>query len=237
MRPSERLRASSAALSLPTELTGSVTNDGPEGIYVLAGPNGAGKSSILGRVIEASDGHYFNPDEATEDLLKADPILSEGEANALVWQEMVRLLRQAISERRTYAFETTLGGETIYGLLQDAADLGIDVYVWYIALASADLHVERVRQRVSGGGHDIPEHKIRARYNSSRLHLVELIPVLKELWVFDNTAQRESDAAMPEPVLLLHMADTRIVEACELKAVPEWAKSIVLAALQAEIGE
>lgn len=214
-----------------------MTNEGPVGLYVVAGPNGAGKSSILGRVMESAGGEYFNPDDATRQLLTADPSLSQEEANALVWHEMVRLLRRAISQRLTFAFETTLGGETIYGLLRDAADLGIDVHMWYIALETADLHVERVRRRVSAGGHDIPENKIRCRYNSSRLHLVELIPVLKELWVYDNTAPMDPAVAMPRPALLLHMADTSIVDSCELHAVPEWAKCIILAALATEVHE
>jgi predicted ABC-type ATPase len=219
------------------KFTGSVSSGDPQGLYVLAGPNGAGKSSVAGGVVEASGGEYFNPDDATRRLLAADPSLSESQANAEAWEEMVRFLRLAISRRGSFVFETTLGGETISGLLADAASVGIDVRIWYIALATADLHVERVRQRVAEGGHDIPEDKIRARYDSSRVHLIELIPALKELWVFDNTAVTDLSELAPQPRLLLHMVDAEIVESCELKDVPEWAKSIMFTGLEVHAGQ
>lgn len=214
--------------------TGSVTEGDPEGIYVLAGPNGAGKSSVLGHLVEAFGGVSFDADAQTRELLAADAALDEADANRHVWHEMVHRLREAICRQLFFVFETTLGGQTIFQLLQDAALEGTNVRVWYLALATPDLHVERVRQRVAEGGHDIPTEQIRDRYDSSRLHLIGLIPVLKELWVYDNTAPRDPDSLMPQPTLLLHMADAKMVESCPLEAVPEWAKGIVLAALKAD---
>ena len=49
------------------------------------------------------------------------------------------------------------------GLLAEAAKRGIEVRVFFVGLDSADAHIERVRQRVRAGGHDIPEAAIRRR--------------------------------------------------------------------------
>ena len=100
-------------------------------IYVLAGVNGAGKSSIGGAAIRAFGSEYFNPDEAARQLLAANPKLTQAEVNSVAWQHGRRLLERAIAERLDFAFETTLGANTIPRLLAEAAAQGIDIYLWY----------------------------------------------------------------------------------------------------------
>ncbi|MGH8574211.1 MAG: hypothetical protein ACREX8_16790 [Gammaproteobacteria bacterium] len=68
-----------------------------------------------------------------------------------------------MASRLDFAFETTLGANTIPRLLAEAASQGIEVHVWYAGLSSPELHIERVRSRVRKGGHDIPEADIRRR--------------------------------------------------------------------------
>ena len=58
----------------------------------------------------AKGAEYFNPDEASSRIRSANPGLSEAEANSEAWNHGKRLLRRAIIERLSFAFETTLGG-------------------------------------------------------------------------------------------------------------------------------
>jgi predicted ABC-type ATPase len=202
-------------------------------IYVAAGVNGAGKSSIRGAIVRASGADYFNPDEAARAVRAADPRLSVTEANALAWQRGSRLLTRAIAERRLFAFETTLGGSTITALLDKAIAAGIEVDVWYAGLASPEMHLARVKARVAGGGHDIPEADIRRRYDASRLNLIRLMPRLAALRVYDNSAEADPTAGRaPEPVLLLHMERGKVVATCPFGEVPDWAKPILAAAMK-----
>jgi predicted ABC-type ATPase len=203
-------------------------------IFVLAGVNGAGKSSIGGALLRKRGLNYFNPDEAARVILDAKGCSVE-EANALAWREGKERLENAIRRRSSLAFETTLGGETISARLRAAALGGIEVRVWFVGLASAEQHIERVRARVVAGGHDIPEAKIRERWDASRRNLIGLMDHLTELKVFDNS--REGDPAkgtIPPPRILLHWRDGAVVgpSARTLGATPEWAKPIVAAALR-----
>jgi len=209
----------------------------PARLYVLAGVNGAGKSSIGGAAIRAAGGDYYNPDEAARALMVANPGLGQPEANAAAWQQGRKLLERAIDQRLDFNFETTLGGNTMPRLLAEAASRGIEVRVLYVGLASADAHIERVRQRVRAGGHDIPEADIRRRYRHSLLNLVHLLPALAELRVYDNSATADPAAGQaPRPVLVLHMRRGRIVGPPDLARTPDWAKPIVAAALQLRQG-
>lgn len=201
-------------------------------IYVLAGTNGAGKTSIGGAMVRAAGADYFNPDEAARQIREANPGASVEQANSAAWLEGKRLLERAIAEDGDFAFETTLGGATITALLARAIAAGIDVHVWYVALDSPELHLARVRARVSRGGHDISETDIRRRYDASRHNLIELLPRLASLRVYDNSADADpATGQAPEPLLLLHMEDGHVAEHCELATAPTWAKPILMTAL------
>lgn len=205
----------------------------PARLSVLAGVNGAGKSSIGGAAIRAAGGEYYNPDEAARALLAANPGLKQIEANAAAWQQGRRLLERAIDQHLDFAFETTLGGTSMPRLLAEAASRGIEVRVFYVGLAGADAHVERVRQRVRAGGHDIPEADVRRRYRHSLLNLVHVLPALTELRVYDNSVSADPAAGQaPLPVLVLHLQRGRIAGPADLTGTPDWAKPIVAAALQ-----
>lgn len=201
-------------------------------IWVLAGTNGSGKSSIAGALLRRSGGDYYNPDEVARKLRARRPELTQREANAAAWAAGVRLLDDAIRERRDHFFETTLGGSTIAGRLERALDEGLEVRIWYVGLTSPELHLERITARVARGGHDIPEADVRRRYDASRRTLIRLIPRLDELRVLDNSADADPEAGhLPRPVELLHLRDGEIVVLADPRLVPEWAKPIVAAAI------
>ena len=205
----------------------------PPCIYVLAGSNGAGKSSIGGASFLQHGVEYFNPDEAARRILAANPTLTQEDANGAAWHEGKRLLERAITEQLNFALETTLGGNTITALLAKALEAGIEVHVWYIGLNTPELHIARVLSRVERGGHDIPEAKIRERYHQSRLNLVRLIPKLTELRVYDNSKEADPHSgSAPEPMLVLHLDQRKILNSCDLTTAPEWTKPILLAALK-----
>jgi predicted ABC-type ATPase len=176
---------------------------------------------------------YFNPDEAARQILARNSNIDLAEANSAAWQEGRRLLERAIRERLDFAFETTLGGTTIARLLEQAASAGIAVRIWYVGLTDPELHIARVGARVAAGGHDIPESKIRERFDASRTNLIRLVPKLTELRLYDNSEDNDPHLGRaPEPLLVLHVDRGRVVHTCDLPRTPAWAKPIVAAALR-----
>ncbi|NJC30070.1 putative ABC-type ATPase [Xanthomonas arboricola] len=200
-------------------------------ILVLAGVNGAGKSSLLGSLLREDGATWFNPDAFTRDLVAQG--WSPGDANAQAWQEGVRRLRQAMDAGHDYAFETTLGATTIPRLLRQACATHT-VAVWFCGLSSVELHIARVAARVAAGGHAIPEHKIRERYDASRANLIALLPHLSVLHVYDNSAPADATGQVA-PLLVLELDRNGLQYPQtpeELAQVPDWAKPIVMAALE-----
>ena len=213
-------------------------------IFVLAGCNGAGKTSIGGAALLECGVWFYNPDEAARKILTANAHLNPpptmGEVNAAAWSQGRTLLERAIDQHLNFAFETTLGGQTMSELLERAAAKRLAVHVWFAGLHNVELHIERVRQRVMRGGHDIPRVKIVERYDSGRKNLVRLLPQLASVRVYDNSVQADPGQGMtPAPRLLLHCLERKIVSPTKLRSLladtREWAKPIVAAALDVHL--
>lgn len=73
-------------------------------------------------------------------------------------------------------------------MIRESRLAGYRTQLLFVALANADLHVQRVRDRVMKGGHDIPENTIRRRYDVSFENLAKAIPLCDEVAVFDNSS-------------------------------------------------
>lgn len=205
-------------------------------ILVAAGTNGAGKSSIVGEYFSDCGTNYFNPDAYAQQqrTLGTSPEV----ANQIAWKVGFNALQNAIAEKQTFAFETTLGGSSIIRELHRAIDAGLHVAVFYVGLDSPEMHIARVKARVIRGGHDIPTKKIRERYPRSLANLVSLIGKAAEIHVFDNSAESRSGA--PAAGLVFRMRKSKItepkVDALILEA-PDWAIPLVAAAMRSHLGK
>jgi predicted ABC-type ATPase len=204
---------------------------------VLAGVNGAGKSSVGGAILQAHDLSWFNPDAFSRALI-ARTGTSKEDADAAAWSYGKTKLEAAIANRTNFAFETTLGANTIPRLLGEAAETH-DVVMVFCGLASVEKHIGRVKLRVRYGGHDIPEEKIRQRWESSRHNLIALLPRLARLQVFDNSEEATPGADVPPPMLVLEMENGRVLhprrdDAGALRTIPDWAKPVVAAAFRCD---
>src|SRR5271154_1448675 len=75
----------------------------------------------------------------------------------------IRLCKKMLSERVSFTLETTLAGHRAMGIMRKAKSAGYRTLLVYVSLGDPELHIERVRLRVSQGGHDIPDSDIRRR--------------------------------------------------------------------------
>jgi predicted ABC-type ATPase len=199
-------------------------------LTVIAGTNGAGKSSIIGMFLRRRGGEYFNADEWARVLRRNAPGLNQTDANGLAWLAGKEMLEAAIAYDRDYAFETTLGGNTIPLLIARAAAHGYRVVIWYVGLDGPETHIRRVRERVQRGGHDISETRIRERFERSIENLITLIPHTYELKLFDNSIEVNlARGEAPRLRALLHAHEQKVVSNVALTEVPNWAKPVFAA--------
>ncbi len=92
-----------------------------------------------------------------------------------------------VAHQRSFSFETTLSGRGYAAKLPLWRANGYRVSLYFLSLPHADMAVERVRLRVSQGGHNIPESVIRRRFESGLEHFHNLYkPVVNAWFLYDN---------------------------------------------------
>lgn len=92
---------------------------------------------------------------------------------------------------------------------------------------------EYLRERVARGGHDIPEQKIRERWETSRKNLIRLLPHIAELVVYDNSDTVDLfEGERPRPSKLLHVENGRIRYVGPIDHLPDWTKPILEAGMK-----
>lgn len=149
---------------------------------ILGGPNGSGKSSAYAKL--QLDGVWINADEIAKELTGT----SDGRAAAMAaGRAAIRKLADMIATKTSFIYETTLSSQQAVNLMRDAKAAGFSVGLYYVALDSVETNVERVKQRVEAGGHDIPEADIRKRYAGSLDKLAAALTYADEALLMDNS--------------------------------------------------
>ena len=148
---------------------------------ILGGPNGAGKTSLYKKIL--LPGVFVNAIIAS----KIDDKNPEA-ASLAAGRRVLSLLDELLFEELDFTYETTLSSHQAISLIKRARRCGYEIGLVFIALETADLHVMRVASRVLKGGHSIPEHVIRRRYDHSFRNLLRAIPLCDEIHLYDNSS-------------------------------------------------
>jgi predicted ABC-type ATPase len=152
-------------------------------LTLLAGPNGAGKTTFARDLLAGSEVVFVNADLIAAGL---DPFQPERVA-LMAGRLMLARLRSLINEGRDVALETTLSGRHYAKLIPQWQQQGYHVVLYFLKMPSAEVCIERVRQRVAQGGHTIPEATIRRRFDSGWRNFQDIYQPLVDRWfVFNN---------------------------------------------------
>ena len=154
-------------------------------ILIIAGPNGAGKTTFALTYLSADPRGlpFLNADLIAAGLAPLGSWRSDAQAGRLMLEEIDRL----VAGGRSFAFETTLAGRGYLRRIERWRRAGYRVTLLFLSLPSPELAIDRVRQRVAQGGHNIPEEVIRRRFDAGLRNLHKVYSASVDDWVlFDN---------------------------------------------------
>jgi predicted ABC-type ATPase len=166
-------------------------------LYVIGGPNGAGKTTVAMRLFPeiVKSGEFVNADIIAKGLSGFN---SESVAMA-AGRLMVGRLHELRSMQKDFSFESTLASRSLLPFIDECRRTGYVVTLIYVWVESAEIAIERVRKRVSEGGHLIPEEVVRRRYERSVSNVVNLyLPNVDRWKIYDNTFTEPRTGAVKE---------------------------------------
>ena len=156
-------------------------------IYIISGPNGAGKTTasytVLPKILNCKE--FVNADEIARGLSPFNPEGTAIEAGKL----MLKRIDELLQKEESFSIETTLSTRSYYKLVETAHQKGYNVTLLYFWLESPEQAIERVAERVSKGGHDIPKDVIIRRYWAGLNNLFDIYVPIVDSWILVNNSQ------------------------------------------------
>ncbi|MDH7462642.1 zeta toxin family protein [Chitinophagaceae bacterium 26-R-25] len=155
-------------------------------LYIIAGCNGAGKTTasftILPEMLNIKE--FVNADEIAKGL---SPFNQEGVALE-AGRIMLHRINELLTENKSFAFETTLSTKSYKNKIREAKERGYGVVLLFFYLDSVELAKQRVKTRVSEGGHNIEPDVIERRYIGGIRNLFDIyIEIVDRAFIFDNS--------------------------------------------------
>lgn len=184
----------------------------PDAIFI-GGPNGSGKSSILRFVTGQENATYICADEIAKELRAAGYTGTEERLAKKAAELAVGKVIECIQHKKPFLYETVMSHPSKVQLMKTATHSGMTSHLAFVALSDPTVNVDRVAERVSQGGHDVPTEKIVTRYERTLGYLPDAMKAVRSGEVWDNTT---------EPVRFARIDNSRQVITVERK-VPEWA--------------
>jgi predicted ABC-type ATPase len=155
-------------------------------IYIIAGCNGAGKTTasftILPEIIECKE--FVNADEIAKGVSPFQPEKVAFEAGRI----MLNRINDLLKSNESFAFETTLSTRSYKNKIEEAKQKDYTTTLIFFWLQNVELAKERVKIRVSEGGHNIEPDVIERRYFRGIKNLFDIyLPVVDGAFLFDNS--------------------------------------------------
>ena len=151
---------------------------------LIVGPNGAGKSTFVELVLadQRPGIPFINADIIAAERWPDDPV-AHGHDAAMAAQAA---RSELLARRWPFIAETVASHPSKVELVQEARAAGYHVHLIVVAVPE-ELSVARVARRVAAGGHDVPEDKIRSRWQRLWEHVVSMIELVDSAEIFDNS--------------------------------------------------
>lgn len=153
-------------------------------LYLIAGPNGAGKSTLYEQVLKPKVQAPF----INADIIQKAELSDQSMAGAYAAAKLAAKRRaKCLEEQRSFVTESTFSHPSKLDLLQQARAVGFIIMVFHVGVAAADLSVRRVALRVTEGGHNVPEAKIRDRFARNKVLIHQAVLQADLGLVYDNS--------------------------------------------------
>jgi len=153
-------------------------------MFMLAGPNGAGKSTLYETVIGPRlTAPFINADLIQRNELRDASMTAAYRAAAIA----ERRRRELLQRRRSFVSESTFSHPSKLALVHEAQAAGFRIVMFHVSVDQARLSVSRVAQRVTEGGHDVPQAKILERFERNQPLIRQAVLLADQAFVYDNS--------------------------------------------------
>jgi predicted ABC-type ATPase len=175
-------------------------------LWILVGGNGAGKSTFYRLMLKPRGIPFINADQIAREIYPDNP--EENSYNAA--KIAAQMCREQIQAGNSFCFET---------VFSHPSKVDFQIILVLIHLEHTDLNKARISQRVSEGGHNVPDEKVEQRIPRTLAHVKKAIPLCDQVRILDNS---RSATPFTPVVSIIGGQTTR-----HFHPLPEWIRNLV----------
>ena len=152
---------------------------------IFAGVNGAGKTTAYFELVskQVDLGRRINACEIAWSIGDHKDPATQVRASRIA----LTLRKMYLKDKSDFNLETTLCGSGILRLFDELKENGFFICLYFVGLESKELAKERVKIRVTKGGHDIKANLIERRFYESLKNLTKVLSLCDEARIYDNS--------------------------------------------------
>ena len=159
---------------------------------IFAGIDGAGKTTLYFKQLETEKNKNFGLRVNIDEIVQAIGDWKNPKDQIRASKIALKIRNEHLENGYSFNQETTLCGKSIISFIRKAKDNGYKINLYYVGLESEQIAKDRVKIRVAKGGHDIAPELIERRYKESLENLKEILPIVNNLYLFDNSREFKS---------------------------------------------
>lgn len=186
-------------------------------LWVLTGGNGSGKSTFYAQFLKSEALPFVNADQIARQFDAENSVAISYEAARVAGRIRDALLR----DRQSFCFETVFSHTSKVDFIGQAKSLDYEIILVFIHLDNIELNKARVAQRVSEGGHAVPEDKIESRVPRTLDNVKSVIALCDRVELIDNASYElpfRRIASVTDGVTTFHV-----------EPPPHWAVNLMIA--------
>ncbi|MDR1684781.1 MAG: zeta toxin family protein [Elusimicrobiota bacterium] len=147
--------------------------------YILAGANGTGKSTVARTLLKEESLAFLNADDIAAQIAPGNIESAKISAGKKVFEK----LEQLFKKKHSFAMESTLSGVSHLKIIQKAKALHYKIVIIYSFVDNPQICINRIKIRVLGGGHNVPEQDVKRRFYRSKNNFWHKYKSLADEWM------------------------------------------------------
>jgi predicted ABC-type ATPase len=161
-------------------------------LEIIGGPNGSGKTTFAeSALLKKKNALYINSDSIARGLTLNGNKHAQYEAGRF----MLNQINECFKNNFSFSFETTLSGKIWINHIKKAKDIDYKVVTYFVFVDNIELSLERIKNRVKNGGHDIPKDIVKRRFKRTFSNFINIYAPLSDEWHIINNTKKPQEIA------------------------------------------